>query len=180
MTVKIFAFVSFGMGGANLDPTYGERYLVERLKAIGVDTLGSPYNWNNVQAIYDAVLKIPVGNIICGGGDSLGANEAPAIAAYLNGKRIIDYLFGFQRSTWGGEQCGVPANVIAADSIYNPGAIGFLRTLGMGSDPWTLAAGNTKTKLRNIAINAPHPDDFGTAQDIIFAKIHALKTGTTT
>lgn len=174
---KVHAFISFGMGGANLDPTYGERYLVERLKAIGVDTMNSPYQWSDVQKIYNDIRKVPLTDALVGGGDSLGANEAPAIAAYL-GRRKIDYLFGFQRSTWGGEQCGVPSNVVAADSIFNPGIIGFLRTLGMGSDPWTLAEGNTTTKLQNIPLKMPHPADYGVAQDIIFSRIHAIRMST--
>jgi hypothetical protein len=53
MAAKVYCWVSFGMGGAGLDPTYGERYLVERLKAIGVDTLDSPYQWSDLQKIYD-------------------------------------------------------------------------------------------------------------------------------
>jgi hypothetical protein len=119
------------------------------------------------------MMKIPATAIHCGGGDSLGANEAPAIAAYL-AKLKIDFLFGFQRSIWGGEQCGVPKNVVTATSIYNPGIIGAIRTLGMGADPWTLAPGNTVTRLENIPIYASHPDDAGLAQNICFNRIAQL------
>lgn len=170
---KLFCWVSYGMGGAALDPAAGEAYLVRRLKAIGVETMDSPYQWSDTQKIYDAMMKIPADAKHAGGGDSLGANEAPAIAGYLS-KLKIDYLFGFQRSIWGGEQCGVPKNVVTATSIYNPGLLGAIVTVGMGSDPWTLAPGNTTTRLENIPISAPHPDDFGIAQDIVFNRLRHL------
>jgi hypothetical protein len=172
MVAKVYAWVAYGMGGAALDPAAGEAYLVRRLKAIGVDTMESPYLWSDLQKIHDAILKIPAAAKHVGGGDSLGANEAPAIAASLPHIKF-DFLFGFQRSSWG-VQVGVPKNVVNATSIYNPGIIGGLLTLGMGNDPWTLALGNTATHLENIPIYARHPDDWGLAQDIVYNRIKQL------
>lgn len=173
MTAKALAFVSYGMGGAPIDPAMGERELVVRLKAIGVDTADSPYQWSDVRTIANAILAAPKGTLIIVGGDSLGDNEAPYIAQALKGKRAINYLFGFQRSTWG-VQASVPNNVLVARSINNPGVLGFVWTLGMGSDPWELDPGNTVTKLTNTTIRAPHPDDWGDAQDLVFADIKRI------
>lgn len=163
-------FVSYGLGGVVFDPPNGERLLISRLKAIGASTQRSPYQWSDVQTIVDAILAAPKDAIICVGGDSLGANEAPAIAQALRGKRTIHYLFGFQRSQYG-VQVDVPDNVLVADSIFDPN---WFDTFGLGDDPWRLAAGNKRTNLRNIAIRAMHPDDYGEAQDLVFDRIKSL------
>ena len=170
MTTKVYAFMSFGLGGAALDPAGGEARLIGRLKAIGVDTVASPYDWSDIQTIVDRCVALPKDAKLAVGGDSLGDNEALQIAHMLNGRRDIDLLFGFQRSEYG-VQFNVPANVIKAVEIYNPV---WLETLGLGDDPWVLAPGNRRTVLRNIPIEATHPDDFGIAQDIVFAYIKRL------
>lgn len=170
MTTKVHAFVSFGLGGAALDPSGGEAQLVSRLKTIGVETADSRYNWSDSQIIVDRCLALPKDDKLVIGGDSLGDNEALQIANVLNGRRDIDLLFGFQRSEYG-VQFGVPANVVKAVEIYNPV---WLETLGLGDDPWVLAPGNRRTLLRNIPIEAAHPDDFGVAQDIVFAYVKGL------
>ena len=166
-----YAWISYGLGGAAIDPASGEQQLVARLKAIGVHCSNSPYSWNDLQTIVDQILAAPHGIKLIVGGDSLGANEAPAIAKAVQGKRNIDFLFGFQRSQWGVEQCGVPSNVVEALSIYNPI---WIETLGLGDDPWTLEAGNDTTKLTNVPMEAAHPDDFGAAQDMVFDRIKAI------
>jgi hypothetical protein len=158
------------MGGAALDPSSGERNLVKRLRAINVNTHESPYSWDDIHTIANAAIAVPKGDKIAIGGDSLGSNEAVAIANALKGKRDIDLLFGFQRSDYG-VQGTVPSNVIQAVDIYNPY---WWQTLGLGNDPWTLEPGNTRTKLLSVPIAAPHPGDFGVAQDIVFNYIKHL------
>ena len=167
------AWVSYGLGGTTFDPASGEQQLVARLKAIGVNVHSSPYQWSDIQTIVNEILVASKTNKIFVGGDSLGANEAPAIAAALVGKTWIDYLFGFQRSQYG-VQVAVPRNVFVADSIYNPA---WVETVGLGDDPWTLAPENDTTKLKNIPIYAAHPDDFGVAQDLVFNHIKAIIAG---
>jgi hypothetical protein len=168
MTVR--AWISFAMGGAVLDPATGEVLLIQRLKAIGVDTRNSPYAWNAINEIIADILATPDDIKIAVGGDSLGANEAPAIAQAVRQKKGIDLLFGFQRSEYG-TQVVVPANVIKAVNVYNPI---WIATVGLGDDPWTLEDGNTRTVIRSIPIEAAHPGDFGVAQDIVYTYIKQL------
>jgi lysozyme family protein len=160
------AWISFGMGGASLDPAGGEAYLVQRCQAIGIDTRHSPYQWNDLQTIANDISLSNTKVIV--GGDSLGANSAPHIAALT--KNNIDLLFGFQPSNWG-EKVLVPANVAVAVCIYNPV---WFETLGMGNYPWALAEGNHRTKLIVYPIEAPHPDDIGHSQDIVFNYIKEI------
>jgi lysozyme family protein len=163
------AWISFGMGGSVFDPAGGEKQLVERCKGIGIDTRNSPYQWSDINAIVADIDKSDTKIIV--GGDSLGANEAPRIAAST--KHNIDLLFGFQPSEWG-EHIQVPANVAEAVCIYNPT---WIQTIGLGHYPWSLAPGNKRTKLSLIPIEAPHPDDWGQSQDIIFKRIKEIHSG---
>jgi len=167
---QVRVWASYGLGGVAFDPASGERQLVARCKAAGFNPMGSPYQWSNIQTIVNEILLTPKTVKIAVGGDSLGANEAPAIAAALVGKRDIDLLFGFQRSEYG-EQVAVPANVIKAVNVYNPV---WIETMGLGDDPWTRFPGNTRTLLRTIPLEVAHPDDWGQAQDIVFSYIKAL------
>jgi hypothetical protein len=172
--IKGVVLISYGMGGSNIETWQsGQRQLVQRCKAEGLDTFASPYNWNQVNDIVAIIDRVPVGIPIAVGGDSLGDNEAPDVAQRT--KRTIKYLFGFQKSLYGAD-IGVPDNVEFADNIMNPGIIGFIRTLGMGSGKWWRThprADDEQTgRLRNIPIYASHPGDWGIAQDIIFSGIH--------
>ncbi len=169
--LHVCAWISFGMGGQQLDPSNGERYLVARLKAIGIDTMASPYQWSDTQLIVNQILAAKDCDKDAVGGDSLGANEAPAIAAAVVGKHDIDLLFGFQRSEYG-VMVDIPSNVLKAVNVYDPV---WLETQGLGDAPWKLAAGNTRTVLRTLAIEAMHPDDYGVAQDVIFNYVKALQ-----
>lgn len=173
MTV-VHAWISYGLGGEYLDPPGGESMLVKRLIAIGVNTRASPYAYSDYQEIINEVLAtkktiLPVPKFVIGG-DSLGDNNALVIANALRGRADIDLLFGFQRSLYGA-QLTVPDNVIEGVEIYNPY---WWETFGLGDDPWALAPGNKRTKLRNVPIAAPHPGDFGVAQDIVFNYIKHL------
>lgn len=164
-----YAFISYGLGGTGVETwDTGLRLLVSRCKAIGVNTMASPYSWSDVNTIVAAINKLPTAAKIAVGGASLGDDEAPDIASRT--PRTINYLFGFQDSSYGVD-VGVPKTALNADNIYNPS---WWQTFGLGSRQWHLAPGNAVTKLRNIPIYAPHPDDWGAAQDIVFAQIHKL------
>jgi hypothetical protein len=165
-------FISYGMGGAAIE-TWGTglRLLIERCKAIGLDTAQSPYHWSDVNTIVEAIGRVPSELPIGVGGSSLGDDEAPDIASRV--RRQIKFLFGFQDSSYG-VNVGVPDNVEFASNIWNPS---WLETFGLGSRKWWRVhprADDQQTgRLRNIPIHAPHPDDWGVAQDIIFSQIHA-------
>lgn len=170
--MKGMVFISYGMGGAAVETwDSGLRQLVQRCRAIGLDTMQSPYHWSDVNTIVTEINRAPIGIPIAVGGASLGDNEAPDVASRT--KRLIKYLFGFQCSTYGVD-VGVPANVEFADNIYNPS---WWETFGLGYRQWHPAAGNRTTKLQNIPIHAAHPGDWGIAQDIIFSRLHKYMVG---
>ena len=169
--MSAFAFVSYGMGGAPLDPNGGEVTLVQKIKALGVNVGASPYLYSDVQMICSAILATPAGSVIIIGGDSLGANNAPYIATAIRALRGVDYLFGFQPSVWGYHST-VPRSVVQALCIYNPN---WFETIGLGDYPWPLEAGNTRTKLRYITNSDTHPGDSDVAmQDEIIADIKKI------
>jgi hypothetical protein len=168
----VFAWLSFGQFGELADPITGLRRLTTRLHEVGVHTMRSPYHWSDNNTIVGEVIAAPKEVKIVVGGASLGDNEAVEIANQLQGKRDIDLLFGFQRSKFG-RQFEVPNSVIKAIEIHDPN----LLSDPFGDDPWVLAKGNTRTILRNIPIDAPHPGDFGVAQDIVFNAIKQLVQG---
>ncbi len=169
--MRAFAFVSYGMGGAALDPAGGEVVLVAKIKALGVDVGQSPYLYSDVQLISNAILATPEGSIIIVGGDSLGANNAPYIATSIRARRGVDYLFGFQPSVWGYHST-VPASVVEALCIYNPT---WIETFGLGDYAWPLEGGNHRTKIRYIQNSDPHPGDSDPAmQAVIVADIKRI------
>lgn len=161
------AWISYGQGGAAIEVwSTGERALIKRCQAKGIDTRGSPYEWHDVPSIVRDILATPTPTKIIVGGDSLGANEATEIARQVGLKdRRIDLLFGFQRSVFG-VQVPVPPCVVIAYAIYNP--LGAAGGDFFGSDPWSE---NGVTRVYNIPIIAAHPDDWGQAQDLVFAQI---------
>ena len=166
------AFVMYGMGGASLDLAGGEATIVAEIKKLGVNIEGSPYQYYDTQVITDAIMKLPKETIVIIGGDSLGGNDGPLIAAALKtANRKVDYLFGFQPSVWG-EHTVVTSNVVKAVCIYNPV---WLETFGLGDYPWPLDEGNTTTELKLIEAEDAHPGDNDVAmQNIIFSDIKAL------
>jgi hypothetical protein len=185
-----YALVSYGMGGKAIDESAsgggGEDYLVARLEAIGVKTINSPYNWYQTQTIVDDVLQvIPKDARIALVGDSLGDNELGDILAALKGRRTIDLIGGFQGSEWG-KHTTIPGDCAKAIIIYNPNV---LMTGGLGAyalpldvppdvpslyDGRWYTGNNGKTQVRYVQIEAPHPDDWGEAQDIVFSAIKQL------
>jgi hypothetical protein len=173
MTIKGVVLLSYGMGGAAIETwSTGLRLLTSRCKADGLETFASPYNWSQVNELDAIISRVPVGIPIAVGGSSLGDDNAPVVASRT--KRIIRYLFGFQDSMYG-VSVKVPDNVQFADNIYNPS---WIQTFGLGYRQWTRTtprSDDQKTgRLRNIPIYAPHPDDWGVAQDVVFSRIHAL------
>ncbi len=185
--------ISYGMGGKAIDWSAsnggGEDYLKDRCRKAGMNTLNSVYNWYMTQQIVDDSLRFKRLNPTAKFGfvgDSLGDNELGDVAAALNGHMEIDYIGGFQGSVWG-KHTSIPANVKRATIIYNPC---WIATGGLGDYPlplvvpapveaggvwndgkWRLG-NNGKTWVRYVQIEAPHPDDWGVAQDIVF---HDLK-----
>jgi hypothetical protein len=161
-----YAAVVYGLGGGWLDPATGEKQLVARLKAIGFETGGSPYNYYDSQPIYDFLSPHPAAfRLIIG--DSLGACNAPQFASMF---KSIDYIAGFQ-PRWYGAHIPVPANVKRAHCIYDPD---WIDTGGLGAYEWVLAQGNTATKLLVTQHRGAHPDDYGPMQDLIFAEVKQL------
>lgn len=197
MSDSTFVLVSYGMGGDSIDRVAsnggGEDYLKARCdKLTGVNTVNSVYQWSDTQRRFDDVRRIkhlnPAAKIALGG-DSLGDNELGDDVAYLEQVGIeVDLIFGFQGSEWG-KHTQITANVKKALIIYNPNAI---MTAGLGAyalplvEPPVVAPGESlydgkwrtgnggKTQVRYVQIEAPHPDDWGVAQDLAFAEIKLL------
>lgn len=166
-----YAFVSYGLGGRELDPAGGEVLLCQKIKALGINIGSSPYLYSDTQLIASQILATPEGSVIILGGDSLGANNAPYIATSIRSKRGIDYLFGFQPSVWGYHST-VPKSVVEALCIYNPN---WIETVGLGDYPWPAESGNTRTKIRYIQTSDPHPGDNDVAmQNVILADIKRI------
>lgn len=192
---EVWALGSYGMGGKAIDEAAssggGEDYFVSRQKAIGIKTLNSPYNWDQIATIAaDALQIVPMTARLALYGDSLGDNELGDLLAMLEAKRIIDLICGFQGSTWG-RHTSITDNCKRALIIFNPVGIetGFLGDYALPLVvPPIVAAGeslydgkwrlgnNGKTWVRYVQIEAPHPDDWGVAQDLAFAEIKALQT----
>lgn len=157
--------VIFGMGGAALDPTYGERYLNERLEAKGFTT-HPVFDWTDRQGVY-AWLKSADWRAIVG--DSMGASWGPVYAGDLYPTEV-DYVAGFQPSVYAMPVSTIPPNVRFARCIRDPN---WLDTFGLGHATW-VAQDSKHTTLCTTEIRAAHPDDYGEAQDLVFNEICRL------
>lgn len=155
----------FGMGGAALDPTYGERYLNERLPAEGFTT-HPVFDWKDRAQIYEWLQDADFRAII---GDSMGASWGPVYAGDLAPKEV-DYVAGFQPSVYAMPVSTVPANVRVAHCIRDPD---WIDTFGLGNATW-VAADPKKTRLVITEHRAAHPDDQGWSQDLIFNELVEL------
>jgi hypothetical protein len=137
------------------------RPLVQRIKAIGLETFDSPYYRNQAREIDAIIKRVPWGIPIASGGVYLDKDDGPDVAQRAN--RAIRYLFGFQCSTYG-FKVGVPDNVEFADNIHKPSWFG---------NNWsrnTPRPDDEKTgRLRNIPLS-----DWWVAQDIVFSRVHRL------
>jgi len=154
--VAATACVMFGLGGAAFDPAGGEVVLCRKIAALGVEIAGSPYQETDRDAIIAVLTAAHAkGHKLIIGGDSLGANNAPAIAAAVRHQMGVDYIFGFQPSLYGGHN-QISPNVIRARCIYNPN---FFETGGLGAYKWEPMDGNARTKLAVITTTDFHPGD---------------------
>ena|ERR1700735_1591599 len=186
------AFIMFGMGGAALDPTYGERWIVERFQAVGIKTYGSPYQYYDTQLIANGIMATPATDITIIGGDSLGGNDGPLVCQGLKGHHQINLLFGFQPGQYG-EHITVPNNVTEAICIWNSN---WFQTMGLGNYEWqldpdndgtildstdgvhwtTTQKGSTGTTLKRIDRPDFHPGDNDIAmQNFIMAEIARIR-----
>jgi hypothetical protein len=79
------AFIMYGLGGSVFDPAGGETLLITKIKqqCPNVDTHTSPYQYYDTQLIADGIVASVKTDKIIIGGDSLGANDGPVIAAAL-------------------------------------------------------------------------------------------------
>jgi len=162
--------IIFGLGGGWLDPRGGEVYLVQRCKAIGLDTGNSPFAYSDSQGVYDFLKDADWRAIV---GDSFGADYGPQYAASL-APRKIDYIAGFQPSMYASDVRNgvitVPANCVTAHCIRDPI---WADTGGLGYASW-IAADPKATRLLVTEHRGAHPDDTGYAQDLVFAEIKNL------
>lgn len=170
--VAATACVMFGLGGAMFDPAGGEVVLCKKIAALGVDIAASPYQETDQDKIVAVLTAAHAkGHKIIIGGDSLGANNTPAVAAAVREIMGVDYIFGFQPSLYGAHNQITP-NVIQARCIYNPD---WLETGGLGAYAWELMEGNSRTKLSIITANDFHPgDDDVSMQNLILADIQRV------
>lgn len=164
--MPIYAAIVYGLGGSLFDPATGEAYLVQRLKAIGVQCGPSPFQESDTEGVVDW-LKDKIGTKVIIG-DSLGANNAPFFVSQL--KEPVDYIAGFQPSEYG-QHFPIPSSVGRAHCIYDPY---WIDTGGLGYYEWELGPDNHTTKLVVTQHRGAHPDDWGWSQDIVFNEVKGL------
>lgn len=148
-----FGFWMYGKLGQWADPVNFKAFC-DRVAAIGVNILGSPYRDYDTQKIVDEIMKCAAGAKVFVFGASLGANNSPVIGKALNGHRTVDGIWGFQASTHGAV-APITSNVMFAHEAYNP-----RDPTGLGALAWTKAAGNTTTKLVITTNTDFHPGDY--------------------
>ena len=162
--------IIYGLGGSIFDPASGEAILVQRCKAIGLDTGASPFGYADSQGVYDFLKDADWRAIV---GDSFGADYGPQYAGTLAPRRI-DYLAGFQPSMYATDirdgTIMVPNNVAVAHCIRDPM---WIDTAGLGYATW-VADDPQVTRLLITEHRGPHPDDTGYAQNLVFAEIKQL------
>lgn len=160
---KWHAFTFFGMWGANGTDEY-MRVFTQQIKALGVDTHGSPYNDMEATQIIPIVHKIPEDEGVLLAGTSLGACNIPIIA-YACG-RTIEGMFGFQASIYGTRGYPIQNNVKWAHLIYSYNPIPFP---GLGAYKWprgTIPASRYLCTPHHI----PHPGDYDEGDRAMFIK----------
>jgi hypothetical protein len=174
---RIFAFISYGQGGAVVDSVLagdGIGRLVQRIRSLGVDAAPRPFGWDQYESTAAAIKQLPPEHKIIIGGASLGANMAPWIAAAVY-PRPVDLIFGIQPSLYGGKY-PISKNVRNALCIYNPV---WLMTLGLGAYQWQRDTINHSTVLTTRSSYALHPgDNVNAVQDAILAEVRAVKSAT--
>ena len=113
-------------------------------------------------------------------GDSLGAGAAALYPLDLQPSRYVTFVGGFQPSAWdpigqgptSSRTIKVAPNVRFAHCIWDPI---FTDTAGLGNAHYMVTPGS-KTTLTLTEHRGAHPDDWGWAQDLMFAHaVAALK-----
>jgi hypothetical protein len=160
-----------GQGFPLTETQAGLPALKTRLNAAGVDTGEGPFSHMDRQRIRDWLhgFKGFRGLI----GDSLGAGASAIYAGDLDG--TVDFVGGFQPSAWDPVGQGpisartivVAENVSVAHCIWNPW---WVETGGLGSAHFVIGS-KSKTKLTTTEHHGAHPDDWGWAQDVMFAHV---------
>lgn len=161
--------VVYGAGGVIFDPPAGERHMVTRLKAIGVDVGDSPYGYTNSLAIHNFLMGADWRGLI---GDSFGATF---IGTYASGLPQLDYAAGFQPSVYAtivreGNKIYLPSNIKYAHDIRDPW---WIDTAGLGYAEW-VATDPKKTTVLTTEHRGAHPDDWGVSQDLIFDEVKRM------
>lgn len=146
----VFGFGMYGQWGPVTDS--GEREFTGKVAALGVDVGASPYRDYEVNTIVGLINALPADATILVWGSSLGANNSPLVAAYVQ-HRTIHGIWGFQASEYGAK-VPITANVLFAHEVYNPAWPG---TLGLGHYQWTVVPGNHRTNLYLSARYDMHP-----------------------
>jgi hypothetical protein len=170
-----------GMWGPITDP--GAVTMTQRMAAElpGINMHESPYRDYDVNTIVAEILALPADDLAIVAGTSLGANNAPVVAAYVylqNQRRKIAGIWGFQASVWGaqaGQESyypGITANVQFAHLIFSDAP----ENVGLGAYKWIAAPGNTVTNGGQGPLltekDLAHPGDYDTAsQDMFLAEM---------
>jgi hypothetical protein len=158
-----FGFGMYGMFGQLADPANFKGFC-DRVAALGVNIMDSPYRDYDTQKIVDQIMQCPADANILVFGASLGANNSPVIGMALNGHRKVDGIWGFQASLYGARVAITP-NVQFAHEAYNPNVI---ETGGLGALQWTIAPDNKTTKLVITTNSDFHPGDYDVAVQNMF------------
>jgi hypothetical protein len=156
----------YGQFGPLTDP--GEREFSAKVAALGVDVGLSPYNHYDVNQIVIDFNAAPADATLLLWGSSLGANNAPIVAAYTH--RIIHGMWGFQASDYGAK-VPITSNVLFAHEVYNPNWVG---TLGLGHYEWVLASNNRTTNLYLSARYSMHPGETELSQAMFLAEMQRV------
>lgn len=161
---KTYGFGLYGMYGPVTDP--GEKEFTEKVKALGVDVLGSPYRDYEVNTVVEQIKQLPTDVKIILWGSSLGANNCPVIASLIN-YRTIDGMWGFQASEYGAK-VPITSNVLFAHEVYNPI---YPETFGLGHYQWEKRPGNHTTNLYLTPRRDIHPGETEAAQEMFLGEI---------
>lgn len=184
MTRPVHFWWMYGMYGPVTDP--GSRRFDARVKQTFplIDMHLSPYRDYQLNQIVSEIMRVPlaVRPIILVGGTSLGSNNTPIVARYLQLSGytgLVHGELGFQASMWGekaGMQnyFGIPANVLYAHLITSDTVIPFP---GIGAYQWVKAPGNNRTELEITPTHHIHPGDGDEAsQDVFLGDIQRIIT----
>jgi hypothetical protein len=144
-------FGMYGMWGPITD--FGESHFLDRCRAEISDLqVHGPYRDYDVATIVSEMRALPTDAVLFVQGTSLGSNNSPVVANYLD-TRTIHGVFGFQASQWGAHSL-LPKNVLFAHLIYSENPI----NCGLGSYVWQtdkdFKGGYVRSRIDDV-----HPGD---------------------